>query len=163
MTIAPIRRDVVVKVPPARAFSAFTKDMVRWWPGYSIAANPFVAIEIEPREGGRWFERDADGAETPWGKVLTWDPPGRLVLAWQIDATFKHDPKVMTEVELTFTAQADGTTLVSFEHRKLERLGESAAIAAEQMRGGWVGILDGFAQYASSTAGEASAPQETAK
>jgi uncharacterized protein YndB with AHSA1/START domain len=158
MSIAPIRREVTVKTSPARAFDAFTKEMIRWWPNYAIGANPYVAIEIEPREGGRWYERDAEGAETQWGKVLTWDPPGRLVLAWQIDASFKHDPKVMTEVELTFTAQAGGTTLVTFEHRKLELLGESAAIAAEQMRGGWVGIIDGFAAYTSSTATEETAP-----
>ena len=157
MSIAPIRREVTVKTSPARAFDAFTKEMIRWWPNYAIGANPYVAIEIEPHEGGRWYERDADGAETQWGKVLTWDPPGRLVLAWQIDATFKHDPKVMTEVELTFTAQPDGTTLVDFEHRKLELLGESAERAAEQMRGGWVGIIDAFAAFASSTATEETA------
>jgi uncharacterized protein YndB with AHSA1/START domain len=158
MTIAPIRRTVTVKAAPARAFAAFTRDIGKWWPGgMAIGANPFVAIEIEPRDGGRWYERDAVGAETEWGKVLTWDPPGRVVLAWQIDASFKYDPNVLTEVELTFTAQDDGTTLVAFEHRNLERLGDSAAAVAEQMRNGWAGIIDGFADYASSTATEETA------
>jgi len=155
MTIAPIRRDVTVKVAPPRAFTAFTQDMARWWPAFAtIGAEPFVAIEIEPREGGRWYERDAAGAETDWGKVLVWNPPGRVVLAWQIGGGFKYDPKVVTEVELTFTAQDDGTTLVSFEHRKLELLGDSAAATAEMLRNGWPGIVDGFADYASSTTEE---------
>jgi len=159
MSIAAIRKTVMVKAAPARAFAAFTRDIGKWWPGgMSIGANPFVDLIIEPRDGGRWFERDAAGAETEWGRVLTWDPPARAVLAWQIDASFKYDPDLVTEVELTFTAQPDGTTQVDFEHRDLERLGPSAERVAEQMRGGWAGIIDGFAAYASSTA-NAETPQ----
>ena len=30
--IAPIQRQVVVPVPPERAFEFFTADMTRWWP-----------------------------------------------------------------------------------------------------------------------------------
>jgi uncharacterized protein YndB with AHSA1/START domain len=152
MTIAPIRKTFMVKAPPAKAFAAFTQGMVHWWPKtHTIAPHPFVEVVVEPREGGRWFERDADGAETNWGKVLAWDPPGRLTLAWQIDASWKYDPDLVTEVDLTFTAQ-DGGSLVAFEHRHLERLGESAQALAEMLSGGWPGILDLFAGYAAASA-----------
>ena len=31
-----------------------------------------------------------DGATCEWGKVLVWEPPARVVLAWQTDGTWKH-------------------------------------------------------------------------
>ena len=75
MTIAPIVRSVAVKAPPARAFELFTSQMAGWWPkGRTIGKNPHVEIVMRPQVGGEWFERDADGAETRWGKVLAWEP-----------------------------------------------------------------------------------------
>lgn len=80
---APIRKSVVVHAPAARAFAFFTSGMDRWWrPEHHIATNPFAEIVMEPRAGGRWFERDRDGAECEWGKVLVWNPPEQVVLAW---------------------------------------------------------------------------------
>jgi len=147
MTIAPIRKTVSVAAPPARAFDLFTGQMGAWWPkGMTIGASPAAAILIEPRAGGRWFERAEDQAETNWGRVLEWDPPRRLLLAWQIDATWAYDPGFETELELTFTAEASGTR-VTMEHRNLERFGDSAARMAEMLGGGWPGIIDGFAAY----------------
>src|SRR5665213_1930769 len=51
-------------------------------------------------------------SETHGGKVLAWDPPGRVLLAWQIDARWTYNPGLVTEVEMTFVDQGDGTTLV---------------------------------------------------
>ena len=152
MTIAPIERTVTVKAPPERAFAAFTGDIARWWPkGHTIAAKPHVAIVLEPRVGGRWFERDEDGSETNWGKVLAWSPPGRLVLAWQINSAWKYDPALVTEVELTFAGTSDGATKVTLTHRNLERFGDSAQAMADQLGGGWGGLLQGFADFAHLT------------
>ena len=78
MSIAPIVRTIQVKAPPARAFDLFTSRIGDWWPK-GIGKAPHVAIVMEPRVGGRWFERDADGNETQWGKVLSWEPPARLL------------------------------------------------------------------------------------
>jgi uncharacterized protein YndB with AHSA1/START domain len=105
---------------------------------------------MEPRVGGRWFERAADGTETNWGKVLAWDPPGRVLLAWQINASWTYDPDLLTEVEMSFADQGDGTTLVTLEHRKLERFGDSAKALADQLGNGWPGLLQAFAAYAAS-------------
>jgi uncharacterized protein YndB with AHSA1/START domain len=150
MTIAPIVKVVDVKAPPERAFAIFAGNISAWWPGnMAIGAEPWVAVEIEPVAGGRWFERDASGAETQWGRVLEWAPPGRLLLAWQIDAAFKYDPTFETELEITFEPRGDGTR-VTLEHRNLERFGDSAARVAGQLGGGWPGIMEGFARACAS-------------
>jgi uncharacterized protein YndB with AHSA1/START domain len=145
MTIQPINLSVQVVLPPPRAFAVFTRDMGRWWPkGKTIAPAPHVDIVIEPHAGGRWYERAADGSETQWGRVLVWEPPSRLLMAWQIGADWSFDPELATELELTFTPQAHGT-LVTLEHRNLERFGDNAERISGQLRGGWPGFLNGYA------------------
>lgn len=146
MTIAPIRQSVSVKGDPLRAFRLFTEEMNGWWPeGKTIGPQPRAEVVMEPRVGGRWFEISQGGVETLWGKVLVWEPPSRLVLAWQIDAGWKFDPDFVTEVELRFTA--DGArTRVDFEHRDLERFGPSAAEHAAMLGSGWPTLLQLFAQ-----------------
>ncbi len=79
--------------------------------------------------------------------MLAWDPPRGFVLAWQISSAWAYDPDLVTEVELTFAAQGDGTTLVTLEHRKLEGFGAAAAAMAEQFDGGWVGVMQHFADH----------------
>lgn len=149
MTIAPIVCTIQVKAPPTRAFELFTTRMADWWPkGKTLAKVPHAAITLEPRAGGGWFERDADGNEIHWGKVLAWQPPSRLLLAWQITCDFGYDPNLVTEVELTFAPAAGGGTLVTLEHRNLERFGADAAGFAEKLGGGWPLRLAEFAAYA---------------
>jgi uncharacterized protein YndB with AHSA1/START domain len=151
MSIAPILRTVEVKVAPARAFELFANHMAGWWPkGGTIGKNHHAAVIIEPRVGGRWFERDAGGQETQWGKVLAWEPPSRLLLAWQINTAWTYDPSLITELELTFAATASGGTRVTLEHRNLERFGVDAARHAERLGGGWPTRLTMFADYADS-------------
>lgn len=149
MSIAPIVRTVQVKAAPARAFELFATHMEHWWPkGRTIGKAPHDAIIIEPRAGGQWFERDTDGNETRWGKVLAWEPPSRLLLGWQIDCQWGYDPDLLTEVELTFTPAEDGGTLVTLEHRNLERFGANASRHAEMLGDGWPVHLAEFARYA---------------
>jgi uncharacterized protein YndB with AHSA1/START domain len=148
MTIAPIVQSVTVAVPPDRAFALFTGSMGRWWQrGKTIGAKPHVEIVMEPRPDGRWFERDEDGAETDWGRVLAWQPPARVLLGWHLDASFAYDPELETEVEITFVPD-DAGTRVTLTHRNLERFGESAERVASQLGGGWPTLVQAFADYA---------------
>ena len=149
MTIAPVQRTVCTKAPPARAFAIFTGQMGRWWPrGDTVAAQPHADIVIEPHVGGRWFERDDAGAETPWGHVLVWDPPARLVLAWQLDGEHRFDPELITEVEITFHPVDGGGTEVRLEHRNLERVRKNASRWAAAVTEGWSQKVLEFAAYA---------------
>jgi uncharacterized protein YndB with AHSA1/START domain len=149
-----VRRSVVVQTSPERAFYVFTEGMTSWWPtdSYSIGDRPMAEAVIEPRTGGRWYERADDGTECDWGRVLAWEPPARVVLAWEISAEWKPDPGIHTQVEVRFTPEDDGRTRVDLEHRGLESFGERA----EQMRAifgsddGWNRLLGRFAERAAT-------------
>jgi len=142
---AAIRKTIDVKAPIDRAFTVFASRMGEWWhKEHSIARDTTqVDVVIEPRAGGRWYEKGADGSEHPWGRVIAYDPPSRLVLAWQLTREFVYDPDYETTVEVTFEETADGTR-VHFEHRDLERMGADAAEMLEGMDGGWGMLLDLF-------------------
>lgn len=146
-TLVPVRKRIRVNATPARAFDIFTAGMRRWWRGdYSINKSPIQDIVMEPRVGGRWFERGEDGSECQWGQVLAWEPPGRLLLAWQITAEWQFDPHLLTEVEVRFTVDGAGT-LVELEHR-VEGYGAAAAQMREIFDGptAWMGLLESFAR-----------------
>src|SRR4051794_28179647 len=124
---AAIRKTLTVNVPVDRAFAVFATRMGEWWhKEHSIGkGSPQVDVVIEPQAGGLWYEKLADGSEHPWGRVLAYDPPHRLLLAWQLTREFVYDPDFETTVEITFE-EKDGATLVTFEHRDLERMGADA-------------------------------------
>ena len=101
-----VRKTVTVAAPIALAFEVFTGRIETWWPmpTHHIGAAECAAVVIEPRVGGRWFERGVDGVECVWGGVLVWEPVGRVVLSWQLNAQWQFDPSIRTEVEVRFTA-----------------------------------------------------------
>lgn len=147
MSIAPVRASVEVRQPPEKAFALFTSRMGEWWQEGTPGENPAVAITLEPLPGGRWFETDAQGNETRWGRVIEWQPPARLVLIWEMNARFKYDPSVVTEIEIAFVPTAAGGTRVELEHRKLESYGADAERLAESINKGWPKQLGGFANF----------------
>jgi len=142
---AAIRKTIDVGVPVDRAFAVFATRMGEWWhKEHSIAQGTTqVDVVIEPRAGGRWYEKGADGSEHPWGRVIAYEPPRRLLLAWQLTREFVYDPDFETTVEVRFEETADGTR-VHFEHRDLERMGAEAVETLEGMDGGWGMLLDLF-------------------
>jgi uncharacterized protein YndB with AHSA1/START domain len=145
---APVRRSIDVAVSQARAFEVFTSGMSRWWPREkSIGASPQVRVVMEPLAGGRWYEVGEDGSQCQWGKVLAWEPPGRLLLAWQIGADWRFDPDLQTEVEVLFTALGPKQTRVELEHRKLEAYGDKAELMRERFEApaAWGAVLEIFA------------------
>jgi uncharacterized protein YndB with AHSA1/START domain len=150
-TIAPVRISLTVPIPADQAFKLFTEGFNSWWIGHHIGAADLAEAVIEPREGGRWYERGVDGSECDWGKVLEFQPPGRIVLTWQLNAQFAYDPDTdhASEVEVLFT-EANGQTRVDFEHRHIERLGAGADELAKSVggEGGWPAILDLYVKAA---------------
>ena len=144
-----IRKQLTVEAPLDRAFRVFTANMGAWWPKeHHIGKAALADCVIEPKVNGRWYERGEDGSQCDWGKVLTWDPPRRLVLAWQLNPEFKYDPSLVTEVQVSFTALGPRRTQVDFEHRNLERFGAAAERLRKDMDQGWGQILESFARTA---------------
>jgi hypothetical protein len=154
ITPAPVRRSVTVEVSRELAFDVFANRFGLWWPrSHHVGAGDPETFIIEPRAGGRWFERGVDGTECEVGKVAVWEPPARLVLIWQLSADFKFDPELITEVEVRFIAEGADTTRVELEHRDLERFGERAEVMRGMIDapGGWPGILDTYAAFANQS------------
>src|SRR5215471_6246843 len=88
-----LNRTVTVKADVEHAFDVFTDGFDTWWPrSHHVGKKPLQKAVIEPRVGGRCFGRETDGNECQWGTVTAWEPPRRLVIAWQLDANFQFDP-----------------------------------------------------------------------
>jgi uncharacterized protein YndB with AHSA1/START domain len=154
---APVTYAVTVPLPADRAFALFTAGYSSWWPGHHIGTAEMVEAVLEPRPGGRYYERGVDGSECEWGKVLACDPPHRIVVAWQISTNghvWVYDPDLTraSEFEVTFREHPDGQTRVELVHRNIDRHGAGAAGIYEGVRGpgGWPGILENYAKIASA-------------
>jgi uncharacterized protein YndB with AHSA1/START domain len=151
----PVRYAVTVPLPADRAFALFTEGYNSWWPGHHIGTAEMAEAVLEPRAGGRYYERGVDGSECEWGKVLACDPPRRIVVAWQITAagdtwSYDPDPSHASEFEVNFREQPDGQTRVELEHRNIGRHGPGAAGIQQGVggQGGWPGILENYAKVA---------------
>ena len=133
MSVAPVRKEIVVEASQARAFRVFTEEPRR-----------VVAARQPPhrREGGRDRDHRAARRRTlvrtrrgrhrmSMGQGAGVGPARRIVLSWSIGADFKYDPALSLELEIRFVALGAASTRIELEHRNLERLGD----AAEGVRG----------------------------
>ena len=149
-TIPPLTGTITVGVPVERAFHVFTDSFHTWWPfEYHIGEADMAKPILEPRAGGRWYEQGVDGSECDWGRVLAWEPPHRLVVTWQINGQWQYDPDPShaSEIEVWFTADGPGQTVVELEHRLLDRLvGGQALRDGITGGGGWTALLELFAK-----------------
>lgn len=155
-TAPSVLKSITVKAPPEHAFRVFTEDMDSWWPRtHHIGKSPMKKILIEGKPGGRCYTEQTDGTDCDWGKVLVWDPPRRLVFAWQITHEWGYEPDLArsSEVEVRFTPEPGGSTRVDLEHRFFERHGMGAAAmrTAVDSEGGWGGLLKLFADRAEAS------------
>jgi uncharacterized protein YndB with AHSA1/START domain len=152
-----VRKTLTVKASAAVAWRVFTAKIGTWWPlaDYTIGSSRAVDAVIEPRVGGRWYERGEDGSTCDWGTVLAWEPPSRLVLTWDIGADWKYDPNLGTEIEIRFTAEGDRQTRVDLEHRRLDRYGvhRDRMRAVFDKEGDWGRLLARMAEAAEADAG----------
>lgn len=139
--LAPVRLSVDVGCSVEDAFALFTTRMAEWWPLdiASYGGHRAKEIFLEPRVGGRFYERFVDGDELQVGRVIVCTPPERIVFTW---STADWDGE--TEVDVTFHGSGD-TTSVEIEHRGFERLGRLGPDVAAKFRGGWPTVLNAFA------------------
>jgi uncharacterized protein YndB with AHSA1/START domain len=151
-SIPAIRGKITIDVPVDHAFQVFTSSFNTWWPHeFHIGQTDIAEAIIEPRKGGRWYERGIDGSECDWGRVLVWEPPHRLVITWQINGRwqFDPDPTRASEVEVLFSADGPEQTTVQLTHQYFDRLeGGQAIHEAMRDEGNWSALLGLFAKAA---------------
>jgi uncharacterized protein YndB with AHSA1/START domain len=150
-----VKKSVVVNAPIAHAFKVFTERFDLWWPRthHIGKVEPFTAV-LEAREGGRWYERGADGSECEWGRVLVYSPPTRLAVSWHLDGNYAYDPDPAkaSRVEVSFHDEGAGRTRVELVHCELDRHGAGWEKVRDGVGsgGGWPAIMERFAGAAAS-------------
>lgn len=106
-----------VGVSPDVAFTAFTRDIGRWWkshPLFQLSRQGDGALRFDPAgPGGKLVTRFDDGKEWEIGAVHHWLPGNRLTFGWRLPS-FRADQA--TEVDVRFEA-VGGETRVTVEHR----------------------------------------------
>ena len=129
-----VRASIVVNVPQERAFDVFTAEIGSWWPpDHHILQSELAEMVFEPRVGGHVYDRGVDGTECRWARVLEYERPSHFVISWDINLAWQieADPARTSEIEVRFVPEGPATTLVTLEHRHLDRHGE-----------GWPGMRD---------------------
>jgi uncharacterized protein YndB with AHSA1/START domain len=139
-----ISKRINVRKPPADAFRVFTEGVASWWPvhSHSIGEVLVETVVLEGKPGGRFYERQTDGTTANWGEVITWDPPHRVVIRWEVNPA-----NPATEIEVRFTPDGTGT-LIELEHRGWEGYGDRAARAFDEYNSvtGWNLVLGRYAE-----------------
>jgi uncharacterized protein YndB with AHSA1/START domain len=139
--IEPLRLSYEIDCPPEHAFEVWTTRLSTWWPkGHSASGDPDTQVVLEPRLGGRIFERTSDGMEIDWGEITLWNPPSRLGYLWHI----ARDRRDATDVELTFVDAGDGRTRLEIVHAGWERLGGEGLAWRDANTNGWAALIPSF-------------------
>lgn len=138
LVIEAVRKTVSVDCAVEEAFRVFTAGAESWWPTdtHSVYGERVKEIFFEEREGGEVYEVSDTGEKGHWATVLAWEPPNRLVLAWNI---LERDP-IATELEVLFLPE-DAGTRVELEHRGWEKLAEGAVEKRDDYDTGWDHVL----------------------
>lgn len=139
--IEPLRLSYVIDCPVEHAFEVWTTRLSTWWPtGHSASGDPATTVVLEPRLGGRIFERTSDGTEIDWGEITRWSPPSRLGYVWHIG----RERADATDVELSFIDLGEGRTRLEIEHTGWERLGTEGVAWREANTNGWDSMIPGY-------------------
>jgi uncharacterized protein YndB with AHSA1/START domain len=126
-----------VEAPIELAFRVFTEEFDRIKPRqHNLLPVDIAETVLEPRKGGRIYDRGVDGSECEWARVLSYEPPTRVVIGWLISPRWQleSDPGRASEVEVRFLADTPQRTRLVLTHRDIDRHLE-----------GWEALRDGIA------------------
>jgi hypothetical protein len=137
----PIQLEFTVGCTPVEAFDTWTRRISIWWPKQHTRSRELDAyVVLEPKVGGRLFERTPNGEEFHWGSVTAWDRPHHFGYRWHI--TSPQDEA--TQVEVRFADVGDGTTLVTILHSGFDRLGDKGLPRREANLSYWETLVPAF-------------------
>ena len=139
--IEPLEIAFDVACAADRAFEVWTAGIDRWWPAdHTVSAEAGLTVVLEPRLGGRIFERTPGGLKHEWGEITVWEPPRRFGYLWHL----RRDRADATDVEIRFVPLERRRTRVEIEHRGWERLGAEGRSWRDRNHGGWSTLLPHF-------------------
>lgn len=140
-SLTAIQKSVTVARPADAAFRAFV-DIGAWWPRtHSYDESRAKDIFLEPRVGGRFYERYTDGQEFVIGRVVAYDPPRRVAFTWQ-----GPDMEQPTEVEVTFHPEGERTR-VDLVHSGWDRVGTRIKHGTADFSRGWEQVIQAYATH----------------
>jgi hypothetical protein len=141
----PLRMCFEVACAQSHAFDVWTNRIDLWWPADHTATGEYgLTVTLEPRIGGRIFQRDPAGVEIDWGEVTEFTPPSMLGYRWHL----RRDRADATDVRIRFVSVEQDRTRVDIEHTGWERLGADATVWRQRNRQGWDTLLPHFVKAA---------------
>ena len=146
-SVEPVRKSITVPAAPERAFELFTAHIQEWWPlrTHSVGGEHAVGVVFGDGVGAPIIETMADGTTSVWGTVTDWEPPHRVAFTWH--AGTPEDEA--TRVEVTFTQDRPGSTVVRLVHSGWDRRPDGAS-AREGYDSGWEPVIARFAEIGAS-------------
>jgi uncharacterized protein YndB with AHSA1/START domain len=145
ISIEPILKSVTVPAAPERAFELFTAHIGDWWPlgTHSVGIEQAAGVVFGEGRGGQITETLSDGTTSVWGTVTDWEPPHRVAFTWHAGTPEAE----ATRVEVTFTPDGPGSTVVRLVHSGWEHRPDGAS-ARDGYESGWEPVIGQFARAA---------------
>ena len=145
ISVEPVRKSVTVPATPQRAFELFTAHIQEWWPlrTHSVGVEQAVGVAFGEGVGAAIVETLADGTTSVWGTVTRWEPPRLVAFTWHAGTPEAE----ATRVEVTFTEDGPGRTVVGLVHSGWEQRPDGAS-AREGYDSGWEPVIARFAETA---------------
>jgi uncharacterized protein YndB with AHSA1/START domain len=149
LPIASVRKPIKVSAPAARAYEIFTRDFGVWWPlsTHSVGIEQARNVAFGDAVGEDIVETMRDGSTQVWGTILVLEPPHRIAFSWHPGRT----AEAVTHVEVTFTPDPKGGTVVELTHSGWERWADGETQAAGY-RVGWTPVLQAYLDVANGEA-----------
>ncbi len=127
-----IRKSISVARSQEISFRVFCEEMSEWWPGGFGGKDAKPCLE--PRVGGRFYERRPDGTEYQIGRVTAYQSPSLVAFTWRAPSW-----DLDTQVEIRFAAEHGGTR-IELEHSGWEQDAKTRD-ARKSYDGGWDFVL----------------------
>jgi uncharacterized protein YndB with AHSA1/START domain len=132
-----VRKTITVPAPVDEAFRIFVERPIEWIPAeHSFLKDP-QSMAMEPRAGGRFYERGRDGEEITRGTILEWSPLRRPAVTWRVGPGWQpvFDDEKASVIQVDFTAAGPDTTDVALTYTQLHRHGDFAAVLRAALAG----------------------------
>jgi uncharacterized protein YndB with AHSA1/START domain len=146
-SVQPVRKTVTVPAAAQRAFELFTAHIHEWWPlqTHSVGGDHAASVAFGAGAGGEIVETLADGTTSVWGTVTDWEPPHRVAFTWHAGIP----PAEATRVEVTFTEDEPGSTVVRLVHSGWEHRPDGTSVR-DGYESGWDPVIASYVQTAAS-------------